>query len=146
MALPLIPIAVSFAARQAAKFLAKRAALKIGPKIVKGTSTWGKNAKSLKKYGKIDKTSMRKSDSQVIKDRWRKEALSKSKEAPSGVGTRATMDEWRQVLTRQHKDKIYKQKMLESKSKSTFDQIPYPFKGSSQHKEVLKSLSKKAKK
>jgi len=111
MALPLIPIAVSFAARQAAKFLAKRAAQKLGPKIVKGTSTWTKNAKSLKEYGKIDKTSMKRSPSQVTKDRWRKEALSKSEKAPSEVGTRATMDEWRQVLTRQHKAKIYKQNL-----------------------------------
>ena len=107
----LIPIIYAGLKSAGARFLAKRAAQRLGPKIVKGTSTWGKNAKSLKEYGKIDKTSIRKSDSQVIKDRWRKEALSKSEKAPSGLGTRATMDEWRQVLTRQHKNKIYKQNL-----------------------------------
>jgi hypothetical protein len=39
MALPLIPIAVSFAKSQAAKFLAKRAAQRLGPKIIKDPKT-----------------------------------------------------------------------------------------------------------
>ena len=47
MALPLIPIAVSFAKSQAAKFLAKRAAQRLGPKIKKSIS---KDTFNPKKY------------------------------------------------------------------------------------------------
>ena len=46
--LALIPAAVTFAKTQAAKFLAKRAASRLGPKLIKGDK-----AQSLKQYGAV---------------------------------------------------------------------------------------------